>query len=114
MKKQKFYSVSQVCELLKIPPHTLRYWENQFELKFQRNSAQRRIISSEQLKKLELIQHLLHREKMTIKGARRKLKEMGLKPEELPQTKDKREILLWLKKELIGLRATLQASKPAD
>ncbi len=73
MSPQKFYSVAAVCKKLGIQPHTLRYWEKEFEIKFKRNSAGRRIIAAEQLKKLELIQHLIHREKMTIKGAKRKL-----------------------------------------
>ncbi|MEO0050591.1 MAG: MerR family transcriptional regulator [candidate division WOR-3 bacterium] len=111
MKKERFYSLSEVCKILRIEPHTLRYWEKQFEFHFKRNSAGRRIISKEQLEKLELIQHLLHREKMTIKGAKRKLAAMSTKTDELPDPKNTRQVLLWLKRELISLRATLEAGK---
>ncbi|MGQ9708345.1 MAG: MerR family transcriptional regulator [bacterium] len=108
MNKQSFYSMAKVCQLLKIEPHTLRYWERQFDLHFKRNSAGRRIVSGEQLKKLELIQHLLYHEKMTVKGAKRKLSVMTAKTDELPDPRNARQILLWLKKELIRLRATLK------
>lgn len=108
MSKKMFYSLTEACRILKIPAYTLRYWENEFEFKFQRNSAGRRIISDEQLKKLELIQHLLHREKMTVKGAKKKLQAMTARSDELPNSKDSREILLWLKRELIGLRTLLE------
>lgn len=112
MSKPQFYSVSYVCKHLGIQPHTLRYWEKEFEISFKRNSAGRRIVSAEQLKKLELIQHLIHREKMTVKGAKRKLALLGTKGEELPDTRDARQILLWLKKELIQLRGTLTVDRP--
>ncbi|NPV13530.1 MerR family transcriptional regulator [candidate division WOR-3 bacterium] len=114
MSPQKFYSVTQVCKKLGIQPHTLRYWEKEFEIKFKRNSAGRRIVSSEQLKKLELIQHLLHREKMTVKGAKRKLATMNITEEEIPQTKDYAQLLLWLKKQLIELRALLKSDESAN
>ncbi|MEO0009871.1 MAG: MerR family transcriptional regulator [candidate division WOR-3 bacterium] len=109
MKEKKFYSLSEACRILRVPAYTLRYWEKEFEFKFERNSAGRRIISDEQLRKLELIQHLLHREKMTIKGAKKKLQAMNSRSGEVPQAKDGREVLLWLKKELIALRTTLEA-----
>jgi|UniRef100_A0A7V3PTV1 DNA-binding transcriptional MerR regulator len=108
MSRKKFYSLAEACRILKIPAYTLRYWEKEFEFKFQRNSAGRRIIADEQLKKLELIQHLLHREKMTIKGAKKKLQAMSMRATEPPQSRDSREVLLWLKKELIGLRTLLE------
>ncbi|MEO0069855.1 MAG: MerR family transcriptional regulator [candidate division WOR-3 bacterium] len=108
MKKQKFYSVAQVCKHLRIKPYILRYWEKEFEMSFKRNSAGRRIISADQLQKLELIHHLLYREKMTVKGAKKKLMAMGTKTDDLPDKKDRHQILLWIKKQLIALRATLK------
>lgn len=110
MSAQKFYSVSAVCKKLKIQPHTLRYWEKEFEIKFQRNSAGRRIVSAEQLKKLELIRHFLYQEKMTIKGTKRKLAKMSFTKEEPPDIKNRQQLLLWLKKQLIELRALLEST----
>ena len=114
MSPEKFHSVSYVCKHLHIKPHTLRYWENEFDIKLKRNSAGRRIVSAEQLKKLELIQHLLYREKMTIKGARRRLAEMNIPQDELPNPKDQRQLILWLKKELIQLRGLLATAKTQE
>lgn len=110
MSAEKFYSFSGVCRKLNIQPHTLRYWEKEFEMKFQRNSAGRRIVSAEQLKKLELIRHFLYQEKMTIKGAKRKLAQINFTKEELPDAKNRQHLLLWLKKQLIELRALLETT----
>jgi len=107
MSPRRFYSVSEACRRLRIEPHVLRYWEKEFEFSLKRNSAGRRVVSAEQLRKLELIRHLLHREGLTVRGARRKLAAM---PATAPTTRpgpDDRQLLLWLKKELIALRATL-------
>lgn len=115
MSRQRFYSLSAVCKHLGIPPHTLRYWEKEFEIKLARNSAGRRIVSAEQLKKFELIRDLLHRERMTIKGARRRLAELARADEDLPDSKNPRELLLWFKKRLLELRAELLAEeKPPE
>ncbi|MEO0077546.1 MAG: MerR family transcriptional regulator [candidate division WOR-3 bacterium] len=109
MSPNRFYSVSEACRRLGIEPHVLRYWEQEFEFKFKRNSAGRRVVSARQLKKLELIRHLLHREGMTVRGAKRRLSAMH---SEFPAAKagtESRELLLWLKKELLEMRATLDA-----
>lgn len=108
MKKQKFYSISQVCKHLRIKPYVLRYWEKEFKISFKRNSAGRRIVSAEQLQKLELIHHLLYREKMTVKGTKKKLTAMGTKVDELPDKKDRYQVILWIKKQLIAIRSNLE------
>ncbi len=103
MSADRYYSVTEACAELGIEPHVLRYWEEQFEIRLKRNSAGRRIVSADQLTKLRLIKHLLHKEKLTIKGARRRLGQSGPTASgELPI--DARPSLFWLKKELLGLK----------
>lgn len=101
----RFHTVTQTCRTLGVKPHILRYWERQFELKPKRNSAGRRIYSSEQIEKLRLIKHLVYTEKLTVKGARRRLAGMSTAAS-LP--KDRRSTLLWLKKELVSLLSLLE------
>jgi len=107
----KYYSVTETCRRLSIKPHILRYWEKEFEFNPKRNSAGRRIYSGQQLEKLQLIRHLLHEEKLTVKGARRQLSKMSAQPERPATTKGQRDTLLWLKKELIAIQALLEAGQ---
>jgi DNA-binding transcriptional MerR regulator len=107
----KYYSVTETCRRLNIKPHILRYWEKEFEFNPKRNSAGRRIYSGQQLEKLQLIRHLLHEEKLTVKGARRQLAKMAAQPGQPAASKGQRETLLWLKKELISIRALLEVKQ---
>jgi DNA-binding transcriptional MerR regulator len=113
MTVDRFFSVTDSCRELGIEPHVLRYWEKEFEIGLKRNSAGRRIVSAAQLAKLQLIKHLLHREKLTIKGARRRLAQSGAAAQGGPAGADARPTLLWIKKELLALKS-LAARLPAD
>lgn len=112
MTPDRFYTVTEACAELGIEPHVLRYWEKEFELRFKRNSAGRRIISPDQLAKLNLIKLLLHKEKLTIKGARRRLSQPAATRGARPGA-ESRPSLLWLKKELLGLKV-LAGRLPAE
>lgn len=75
--KKAYYSIGDVCELSGLKPHVLRYWETQFdELQPNKNRAGNRVYRPREVKLILLVRHLLHEEKFTIDGARRKLKEM--------------------------------------
>ena len=105
----KFFSVTQTCRRLNVQPHVLRYWEREFEIRVKRNSAGRRIYTERQVEKLRLIKHLIHREKLTVKGARRQISKMGLGHGKPATQMDRRQLLLWLKKELLQIRGTLSS-----
>ena len=107
MNTRKCYSVTEVCRKLGIKPHVLRYWEQQFELKPTRNSASRRIYTGAQLERLQLIKYLVRTEKLTVAGARRQLTKMSANPSQPAASRDPHQTLLWLKKELLSIRALL-------
>ena len=106
----KHYLVTEVCHRLSIQPHILRYWEREFGIKPVRNSAGRRIYNEAQLERLQLIKHLVRTEKLTVSGARRQLIKMSAQSTAPEASKDHRQTLLWLKKELLSLRALLDGS----
>jgi DNA-binding transcriptional MerR regulator len=110
VKTGKHYLVTEVCRKLGIKPHILRYWEKEFEIKPDRNSAGRRIYSEAQIERLQLIKHLVRAEKLTVAGARRQLAKMPARPVENAASADRRQTLLWLKKELISLRSILDST----
>lgn len=108
MTRGKYYLVTEVCRKLRIEPHILRYWESEFDIKPIRNSAGRRIYNQAQLERLQLIKHLVRTEKLTVAGARRQLAKMPAKPTESTTWNGQRQPLLWLKKELVSIRALIQ------
>jgi DNA-binding transcriptional MerR regulator len=107
--KRRFYTATQVARRLRIPRHVLRYWEAEFEIKPERNSAGRRIYSQTQVDKLAEIKFLRYREKMTIKGARAKLATLTTMDHGRKARNERKATLLWLKKELVGLRDVLSS-----
>lgn len=59
-----------------LQPSTLRYWENEFsDLKPKRNTKGTRYYTKRDIENLRLIHHLVKERGLTIKGARKKLKE---------------------------------------
>ena len=114
MKSAKHYLVTEVCARLGIEPHILRYWEKEFDIRPIRNSAGRRIYSEAQLERLQLVKHLIHTEKLTVAGARRQLAKMSAQPVQSAApaaSADHRQSLLWLKTELLSLRALLDMKR---
>ena len=72
---QKLYhSIGEVSEMMGLETHVLRYWETEFkELKPRKNRAGHRTYTSEDIRIVERIQHLLKERGLTIKGARKAL-----------------------------------------
>ncbi len=68
------YSIGEVCRLLNVKPHVLRYWEQEFSLLSPRKdfNGQRKYTSND-LNTLYRIRHLLYEEKYTIEGARNRI-----------------------------------------
>lgn len=74
---REYYSISEVCELVGLKPHVLRYWESQFPiLNPSKNRAGNRVYQRKEIELILLVKHLLYTEKYTIDGARRKLAQL--------------------------------------
>lgn len=69
-----YYSIGEVSKMLQVPVSTVRFWENEFSiLKPMKNKKGNRLFTSEDLKNLRIIHHLLREEGMTLSGAKKKL-----------------------------------------
>ena len=110
MTQGKHYLVTEVCRRLGIKPHILRYWEREFAIKPDRNSAGRRIYSEAQLERLQLIKHLIRTEKLTVAGARHQLTKMCAQPTQPAASRNHHQTLLWLKGELLSIRAVIKGA----
>jgi DNA-binding transcriptional MerR regulator len=69
-----FFKIGEVCELIKVQPHVLRYWETEFPmLQPQKNRAGQRVYRRKDVEMVMRIRDLLYEEKFTIAGAKKKL-----------------------------------------
>jgi DNA-binding transcriptional MerR regulator len=77
-RRRTFYSIGEVCAMLGIKPHVLRYWETQFDdLSPSKNRAGNRVYQTGEIELIALIHRLVHQERYTVEGARRRLAELG-------------------------------------
>ena len=72
-----FYSIREVGQMFGLNESTLRFWEKEFEdiIAPQKNAHGKRFYSEEDIKNVRLVFYLLKTRKMTIAGARQKLKD---------------------------------------
>ena len=94
--RKEYYSIGEVCDLLGLKPHVLRYWESQFPpLKPSKNRAGNRVYQRKEIRLIILVKRLLYEEKYTIEGARKKVDELrkgGELEEATQQTLDRETV----------------------
>lgn len=75
--RKEYYSIGEVCDLVGLKPHVLRYWESQFApLKPSKNRAGNRVYQRKEIRLIILVRRLLYDEKYTVEGARQKVEEL--------------------------------------
>ena len=73
-----FFKIGEVCELVEVQAHVLRYWESEFPmLQPQKNRAGQRTYRRKDVEMALRIKELLYEEGFTIAGAKRKLANEG-------------------------------------
>jgi len=76
---EAFRTISEVAEELDVQKHVLRFWENKFpQVRPMKRGGGRRYYRPDDLDLLRGIRFLLHRERYTIKGVQKILREQGL------------------------------------
>lgn len=69
-----YFKIGEVCELLDVQAHVLRYWETEFPmLSPQKNKSGQRSYRRRDVEMALRIKQLLYKEMFTIAGARKKL-----------------------------------------
>ena len=100
---REYYSIGEVCELVGVKPHVLRYWETQFpSLAPAKNRSGNRVYRRKEIKLILLVKHLLYKEKYTIEGARKRIEQLrrgGGLPEATDRALDS-EMIAMLRSEL--------------
>jgi DNA-binding transcriptional MerR regulator len=72
--KRLYYRIGDVCRIIGVEPHVLRYWETEFPgLAPKKNKAGQRTYQPRDIEIIVTIRRLLYEEGYTIAGARKQL-----------------------------------------
>jgi DNA-binding transcriptional MerR regulator len=72
---KRFFRIGEVSRIVGVKPYVLRYWEMEFPtLRPRRSDSKQRTYQREDIKTLLKIKSLLYEEKLTIAGAKKRLK----------------------------------------
>ena len=72
---KKYFRIGEVSRIIGVRPYVLRYWESEFpQIRPHRADSKQRTYQKRDLEVILEIKRLLYEEKLTIEGARRKLK----------------------------------------
>lgn len=75
----KTFKIGEAARLVGVKAYVLRFWETQFPLlRPSHTQSRHRVYREKDIEMLRLIKRLLHDERFTIEGARKRLKELGL------------------------------------
>ena len=73
---RRYFRIGEASRIIGVEPYVLRYWESEFsQLRPRRADSNQRTYQRKDIETLVEIKRLLYSEKMTIEGARRRLKQ---------------------------------------
>ena len=76
---KRYYRIGEVSRITGVKPYVLRYWESEFKwMAPAKSRSKQRLYRQRDIEVIQLIKRLLHEERYTIAGARKKLREMGV------------------------------------
>ena len=96
-----FFSITEVSKITKVLSHVLRYWEKEFKqfLKPVKSETKRRRYQRKDIQIILRIKELLYKEKYSIAGAKKRLKQETVLPNLVKECKrELRKILRVLNK----------------
>ena len=71
-----YYSIGEVATMFNVNPSLIRYWEKEFDIiKPKKNKKGNRFFTKQDIDHFHLIFHLVKERGMTLRGAKKKLKE---------------------------------------
>jgi DNA-binding transcriptional MerR regulator len=78
---KRYFRIGEVSRMLGVEPYVLRYWESEFpQVRPARADSNQRTYQRNDLELLMKIKHLLYEEKLTIEGARNRLRALSGPP----------------------------------
>jgi len=72
---KRFFRIGETSRIIGVKPYVLRYWEKEFEgIRPKRADSRQRTYQREDIETIIEIKKLLYEEKLTIEGAKKRLK----------------------------------------
>ncbi|HET6516416.1 MAG TPA: MerR family transcriptional regulator [Thermodesulfovibrionales bacterium] len=106
-----FYKIGEVSKIADVEPYVLRYWETEFPfLRPRKNKSGQRVYVKKDLELVLQIKKMLHEERYTIEGVRKKFGE-NEPPKPIPTPvvqSSPREVIENVKKRLRAILSRLQ------
>ena len=103
--ENKYYSIGEVADLFKVKTSHIRFWTNEFKMKVRTTRKGDRMYTSEQIREIRAIHHLVKERGFTLTGARAKLKAQNNMDVE---TVDLKQSLLQLRNKLVAIKNQLR------
>lgn len=101
MQEKLFYKISDVCKITGLEAYVIRFWETEFpSLHPRKSKGNQRIYIKKEIDLILEIKRLLYQEKLTIAGARKRLRQPAHKP---MKPANNHQALSTIKKELEDL-----------
>ena len=101
--EKRYFRIGEVSRIIGVETYVLRYWESEFsQIRPSRADSNQRTYQRKDLEVLSEIKRLLYEEKLTIEGARRRLKQ-----EKIQKTRTPNECLREVKSELEDILKTI-------
>ncbi len=101
-----YFRIGEASRIVGVKPYVLRFWEKEFDLvKPEKSSSKQRLYRRQDVIALCEIRRLLHEERYTIEGTRKKLKDL---PNLLASVNSEASCLTQLKSELLAVRVLIQ------
>lgn len=111
MEKKKIYTLKELAQQLRVPYHTISYWEKKFAIKPIKRNRKSSFFDAKAIEEFDWIKFLIKKEGYSVAGAKKKLK--TIKKREKKGILEKRDIISWVKKEVCETLEILD-KKPED
>ncbi len=83
-----YFKIGEVAEIVGVKPYVLRYWETEFpEIAPSKSKSKQRLYKRKEVETILHIRDLLYKERFTIDGARKRLKELGKRSRSFDEAK---------------------------
>ncbi len=104
-----YFRIGEVSRIVGVKPYVLRYWEKEFAaIKPEKSNSKQRLYRRQDVLLFCQIRRLLHDERFTIEGCRKKI----AAPEPAKTAEEsKSDCLAYLKSEILAVRNMIQKNK---
>lgn len=99
---KRYFRIGEVSRIIGVEPYVLRYWESEFpQIRPSRADSKQRTYQKKDLELIKEIKRLLYDEKLTLEGARKRLKSQIPKAKNVEPTEP--DLIEEIKNELLNI-----------